>query len=126
MSFDSLFDNAMKMADQAIENALASPFHLQRKGVKSVEIKAIFDSKLEYKGGDNSNITPFACEQGALTVLNQRINKDDVKGAVVATPIGERTVVDVFYPDATTSILKLSVTSEGSSGGHHGRFVRTG
>lgn len=124
MEFDSLFDDAMKMADEQIEGLFSKAFSLARKRGDAININAIFDGSLMMQGGKNT--PPFACEQGALTVLNQRINKDDVKGAVVATPIGERTVVDVFYPDATTSILKLSVTSEGSSGGHHGRFVRTG
>lgn len=123
MDFDSTFDDAMLSADKVIEGVFASNFTLLLVDNSGLELNAIFDSELEYK--TSKNAPPFMCEQGALTVLNQRIDKEKVKGAKVETKLGSRVVVDVFYPDATTSVLQLSVDSKGSGGAHHGGFIRT-
>ena len=122
MDFDSIFDNAMLSADKVIEGVFASNFTLLLRDNTPLEIKAVFDSELEHKASKNA--APFMCEQGALTVFNQRIDKEKVKGAKVVTKLGSRVVVDVFYPDATTSVLQLSVDSRGIGGGHDGRFIR--
>ena len=123
MFFDNHFEQELKLADSVIETVFSSQFTLKLMNYESFEVKAIFDSELEYK--TSKNAPPFMCEQGALTVLNQRIDKEKVKGAKVETKLGSRVVVDVFYPDATTSVLQLSVDSKGSGGAHHGGFIRT-
>ncbi|MDG2881984.1 hypothetical protein P7M59_29275, partial [Vibrio parahaemolyticus] len=66
MEFDSLFDEAMKCADVAIEGAMASEFRLLLRSGSSLDIKAIFDSKLMPE--ENSNVrVAFIAEHGALT-----------------------------------------------------------
>ena len=127
MEFDSLFNEVMEMADQAIEDAMASKFRLLLRDGSNLDIKAIFDSVLEVKptSSKKSN-SPIICEQGALTVLNQRVDDSLVEGATVETPIGKRTVYDVYYPDATTSILQLVIYTTHGKGANHGGFIRTG
>ncbi|MDC5718267.1 hypothetical protein [Vibrio europaeus] len=127
MEFDSLFNEVMEMADQAIEDAMASKFRLLLRDGSNLDIKAIFDSVLEVKptSSKKSN-SPIICEQGALTVLNQRVDDSLVEGATVETPIGKRTVYDVYYPDATTSILQLAIYTTPGKGANHGGFIRTG
>ncbi|MGI2002038.1 hypothetical protein [Shewanella frigidimarina] len=120
MDFNSVFDAAMIIGDLAIEKAMASKFRLQLKDGGNLDIKAIFDVKLEPDNGrDNRAI--FIAEEGALTVLNCRINKTQVEGASVQTPLGERHVADVFYPDATTSVIVLCTRSRGR---HDGNFLK--
>lgn len=126
MEFDSLFNEAMEMADQAIEDAMASKFRLLLRDGSNLDIKAIFDAELELNSsGSKKNNTPIICEQGALTVLNHRVDSSIVEGATVETPIGKRTVYDVYYPDVTTSILKLAVYTPSGQGTNHGGFIRT-
>ncbi|MCL9783659.1 hypothetical protein M9194_19730 [Vibrio sp. S4M6] len=124
MNLDSLFDQAMITADQAIEDAMASKFSLLLTNGESLDIKAIFDEKLEVKTSSSmKHGTPLMCEEGALTSLNTRLDRSLVKGAIVEVPVGTRTVVDVFYPDMTTTILQLSPTTQ--KGVTNGRFIRT-
>lgn len=127
MNLDSIFDQALEKADQVVENTFASQFTLQLKSGASLDLKAIFDSVLEVKptSSKKSN-SPIICEQGALTVLNQRVDDSLVEGATVETPIGKRTVYDVYYPDATTSILQLVIYTTHGKGANHGGFIRTG
>lgn len=112
MNFDSLFDDAMRVADQAIENAMASEFRLLLKDGSSLDIKAIFDSKLMPQESSTNHIAVIA-EHGAFTVFNRRIEKQLVSGASVDTPLGTRHVADVLYPDETTSLLILSIKPNG-------------
>ena len=127
MEFDSLFNEVMEMADQAIEDAMASKFRLLLRDGSNLDIKAIFDSVLEVKpSSSKKSNSPIICEQGALTVLNQRVDDSLVEGATVETPIGKRTVYDVYYPDATTSILQLVIYTTHGKGANHGGFIRTG
>ncbi|MCE3221693.1 hypothetical protein G5C64_23160 [Vibrio diabolicus] len=112
MEFDSLFDEAMKCADVAIEGAMASEFRLLLKSGSSLDIKAIFDSKLMPEENSNARVA-FIAEHGALTVFNMRIEKQLVTGASVDTPLGTRHVSDVLYPDETTSLLILSMKPNG-------------
>ncbi|MEZ8201682.1 hypothetical protein [Vibrio splendidus] len=125
MGFDSIFDDAMKSADQAIESAMASDFHLLLKDGSDLKLKAIFDSTLMAKSTSSKNKNVPISEQGALTVLNHRVDSSIVEGATVETPIGKRTVYDVYYPDVTTSILKLAVYTPSGQGTNHGGFIRT-
>lgn len=120
MGFDSLFDNAMRLADHAIENTMASEFRLQLRDGSSLDIKAIFDAKLE-PSASRDNRSMFIAEEGALTVLNRRIDKTLVEGACVQTELGERHIADVFYPEANTSVLVLSTRGRGR---HDGNFLK--
>ncbi|ABU70950.1 hypothetical protein [Vibrio campbellii] len=112
MEFDSLFDEAMKCADFAIEGAMASEFRLLLRNGSSLDIKAIFDSKLMPEESSNTRVA-FIAEHGVLTVFNMRIEKQLVSGASVDTPLGTRHVSDVLYPDETTSLLILSMKPNG-------------
>jgi len=123
MGFDSIFDDALNRAGQVIENTFASTFTLQKVSGENLDINAIFDSALEISKGKNS--APFICENGALTVLNQRLSREEYKGAKVKTELGDRVVSDVLYSDSTTSVLLLSIDSQGSKGANNGRFIRT-
>lgn len=114
MNFDSLFDDAMRVADQAIENAMASEFRLELKDGSSLDIKAIFDTNLE-QPDDNYKHRSLIAENGALTVLNNRIDKDLVYAASVVTPLGTRYVASVEYPDATTTLLILTTKPQSNT-----------
>ncbi|MBD1559498.1 hypothetical protein HC752_21380 [Vibrio sp. S9_S30] len=114
MEFDSLFNEVMEMADQAIEDAMASKFRLLLRDGSNLDIKAIFDSKLMPQENNESHASVIA-EHGALTILNRRIAKKLVSGASVDTPLGTRHVADVLYPDETTSLLILSMKPNGKS-----------
>ncbi|MDC5723096.1 hypothetical protein [Vibrio europaeus] len=127
MTFGTDFEKAMAKADSDIESSFASPFKLQLKSGESLDLKAIFDSVLDIKPtSSRKSNSPILCEQGALTVLNQRVDDSLVEGATVETPIGKRTVYDVYYPDATTSILQLAIYTTPGKGANHGGFIRTG
>lgn len=112
MGFDSIFDDAMKVADQAIESAMASEFYLLLRDGSSLDIKAIFDSKLMPQGS-NKNQNAVIAEHGALTILNRRIDKQLVYAASVGTPLGIRHIAEVLYPDETTTLLILSLKPNG-------------
>ncbi|HGZ7337202.1 hypothetical protein [Vibrio parahaemolyticus] len=112
MDFDSLFDDAMRVADQAVEDVMASEFRLLLRDGSNLDIKAIFDSKLMPQESSTNHIAVIA-EHGAFTVFNRRIEKQLVSGASVDTPLGKRHVADVLYPDETTSLLILSMKPNG-------------
>ena len=116
MGFDSLFDNAMKVADQAIENVLTSEFKLLLRNGSSLDIKAIFDTNLEQTDdNDQYKYRSLIAENGALTVLNQRIERTQVYSASVVTPLGIKYVASVEYPDATTSLLILTTKQQSNA-----------
>ncbi|TON76111.1 hypothetical protein CGH51_06865 [Vibrio parahaemolyticus] len=123
MDLDSLFDNAMKVADQRIENTMASKFTFHFESGESLELMAIFDTALAVKDNDKQRL-PVVFEEGLLTVLNQRVDKS-IKGAVVMTPLGERVVYDVFYSDHSTSLLQLSPSQSSSRGDYDGNLIPT-
>ncbi|EJB8454881.1 hypothetical protein MW332_004729 [Vibrio parahaemolyticus] len=123
MNLDSLFDNAMKVADQRIENTMASKFTFLFESGESLELMAIFDTALQVKDNDKQRL-PVVFEEGLLTVLNQRVDKS-IKGAVVMTPLGERVVYDVFYSDHSTSLLQLSPSQSSSRGDYDGNLIPT-
>ena len=112
MEFDSIFNKAMKVADQAIESVMASEFHLLLRDGSSLDIKAIFDSNLMPQGS-NKNQNAVIAEHGALTILNRRIDKQLVYAASVGTPLGTRHIAEVLYPDETTTLLILSLKPNG-------------
>ena len=120
MDFDSLFDDAMRVADQAVEDVMASEFRLLLRDGSSLDINAIFDAKLD-SSSRTENRPLFIAEEGALTVLNSRINKNLVEGASVQTELGERHVADVFYPEPNVSILILSTRGRSH---HSGNFLK--
>ena len=120
MTFDSLFDDAMKLADEAIERTMTSEFRLQLRDGSHLNVSAVFDAKLEPASG-RTNRSMFIAEEGALTVLNRRIDKALVEGACVQTELGERHIADVFYPEANTSVLVLSTRGRGR---HDGNFLK--
>ncbi len=121
MNLDSIFDRAMAQADSCIEKAMASKFTFELVTGESLELMAIFDTELKIKSNDKQRL-PMIFEEGALTVLNKRVDKK-IKGAIVETPVGERVVYDVFYPDHSTSILQLSVSSSDQRGEYDGEFI---
>lgn len=100
---------------------MASKFTFELVTSESLELMAIFDTELKVKSNDKQRV-PMIFEEGALTVLNKRVDKK-IKGARVATPVGERVVYDVFYPDHSTSILQLSVSSSDQRGAYDGQFI---
>lgn len=112
MGFDSIFDEVMKLADQAIDNSMASEFSLRLRDGSSLEINAIFDSKLMPQGSNKNQNTVIA-EHGALTILHRRIDKQSVYAASVDTPLGTRYIADVLYPDEITTLLILSQKPNG-------------
>lgn len=120
MAFDSLFNAAMEIADHAIEDAMASEFCLLLRDGSNLHLKAIFDAKLEVSSRSESR-PMFVAEEGALTVLNKRLDKSLVEGASVMTTIGDRHIADVFYPEPNVSILIL--TNRGRSH-HSGNFLK--
>lgn len=123
MNLDSLFDKAMMMADQRIENTMASKFTFLLESGESLELMAIFDTALQVKDNDKQRL-PVVFEEGLLTVLNQRVDKT-IKGAIVMTPLGERVVYDVFYSDHSTSLLQLSPSQSSSRGDYDGDLIPT-
>ncbi|MGL6025867.1 MAG: hypothetical protein ACRC0U_01935 [Vibrio sp.] len=100
---------------------MASKFKLELIGGESLELMAIFDAELKIKSNDKRRL-PLIFEEGALTVLNLRVDKS-IKGARVGTPLGERVVYDVFYSDHSTSILQLSISSQAQRGEYDGQFI---
>ena len=95
---------------------MASEFHLSLRDGTNLDIKAIFDASLEYSN-KTENRPPFVAEDGALTVLNNRLDKKMIEGASTQTPLGVRHVADVFYPDYNTTIIILSERGAGSFDG---------
>ena len=114
MSLDSIFDQALIKADQAVENTFTSQFTLRLKDGGNLDLKAIFDTNLE-QPDDNYKHRSLIAENGALTVLNNRIDKDLVYAASVVTPLGTRYVASVEYPDATTTLLILTTKPQSNT-----------
>lgn len=123
MNLDSIFDKAMKVADNRIESTMASKFTFEMDNGESLELMAIFDTELQVKGNDKTR-QPVIYEEGLLTVLNMKVDKS-IKGARVETPLGLRVVYDVFYHDHNTSLLQLSVSSSDQRGAYSGQFIPT-
>ncbi|MGI9835675.1 hypothetical protein ACJPQX_20750 [Vibrio vulnificus] len=114
MDFDSLFDDAMRVADQAVEDVMASEFRLLLRDGSNLDIKAIFDTNLEHLEEKNRPRS-LIVENGTLTVLNQRVDKDLVYAASVVTSLGTRYVASVEYPDATTTLLILTTKPQSNT-----------
>lgn len=107
----SRFDRLTVRLDARVNRAMASPYSLLLKSGASMEIAAIWDSSLQEAkvptGSSNPRGVRVASEQGVLTVLQNRLRREDVMGAEVETPLGTRWVVDLDYTDATTTVLML-------------------
>ena len=103
-------------ADRAINAAMANHYQLALKSGGQLEIEAIWDSSLQEAktatGTNNPRGVRAASEQGVLTVLQNRLRREDVMGAAVDTPLGTRWVVDLDYPDATTTVLMLGLAGD--------------
>ena len=121
MSFDSLFGDAMIIADQAIAGVFGTEFKLSLRDGSSLDINAIFDTSQE-QTGDNKYRSLIA-ENGALTVLNQRIERTQIYSASVVTPLGTKYVASVEYPDATTSLLILTTKQQSNTVAPNDNFL---
>jgi len=99
-------------ADRAINAAMANHYQLALKSGGQLEIEAIWDSSLQEAKTPNPRGVRAASEQGVLTVLQNRLRREDVMGAAVDTPLGTRWVVDLDYPDATTTVLMLGLAGD--------------
>ncbi|MCK0187866.1 hypothetical protein MWU31_21830 [Aeromonas hydrophila] len=109
---------------------MANPYSLLLKSGASLEIAAIWDtSQQEAKvptGSSNPRGVRVASEQGVLTVLQNRLRREDVMGAEVETPLGRRWVVDLDYTDATTTVLMLGLAGDANlPAGSGPRFSKT-
>ncbi|KFC09035.1 hypothetical protein GTGU_01227 [Trabulsiella guamensis ATCC 49490] len=113
MEFNNVFDSAIASADAAIMECMSSPFGLVLRTGDILNIKAIYDTELASAPGKKDVASPrtidVSLEHGALTVLGQRIDRNLIAGAVVNTPQGEKAVGGVLYPDATTTLIVLTV-----------------
>lgn len=112
----SRFDRLTVRLDARVNGAMASPYTLLLKSGASLEIAAIWDSSLQEAkvptGSSNPRGVRVASEQGVLTVLQNRLRREDVMGAEVETPLGRRWVVDLDYTDATTTVLMLGLAGD--------------
>jgi len=116
-------------ADQAINAVMANGYQLALKNGGQLAIDAIWDSSLQEAktptGTSNPRGVRAASEQGVLTVLQNRLRREDVLGAAVDTPLGRRWVVDLDYPDATTTVLMLGLAGDAVlPGGTGERFTK--
>ncbi|MBU3825205.1 MAG: hypothetical protein H9917_10340 [Candidatus Oceanisphaera merdipullorum] len=109
------FDNAVAAMDEAITKVMASPYVLVLKIGGELAIKAI----LEHETGESTQpglgkarAIRATTEQAMLTVLGQRLARDQVLGAQVETALGTRWVSEVFYPDETTTELQLGLAGD--------------
>ncbi len=126
----SRFDRLTVRLDARVNRAMASPYTLLLKSGASMEIAAIWDtSQQEAKvptGSSNPRGVRVASEQGVLTVLQNRLRREDVMGAEVETPLGTRWVVDLDYTDATTTVLMLGLAGDANlPAGSGPRFSKT-
>ncbi|EKS7795098.1 hypothetical protein JGK43_003460 [Edwardsiella piscicida] len=112
----SRFDLAINRLDTRINTAMSCRYDLVLKSGSILTVDAIWDStQQEAKSGAVSNHPRFlraVSEHGVLTVLQQRLVRDDVMGAAVETPHGPRWVVDLDYPDATATVLLLGISGD--------------
>lgn len=115
MSSDS-FSDLVADADMAINAVMARQYSLLLKSGATLEISAIWDASLQEAkvptGTNNPRGVRVASEQGVLTVLQNRLRREDVMGAEVETPLGPRWVVDLDYTDATTTVLMLGLAGD--------------
>ena len=126
----SRFDRMTVRLDARINRAMASPYSLLLKGGDRLEIAAIWDSSLQEAkvptGSSHPRGVRVASEQGVLTVLQNRLRREDVMGAEVETPLGTRWVVDLDYTDATTTVLMLGLAGDANlPAGTGTRFSKT-
>ena len=126
----SRFDRLTVRLDARVNRAMASPYSLLLKSGASMEIAAIWDSSLQEAkvptGSSNPRGVRVASEQGVLTVLQNRLRREDVMGAEVETPLGRRWVVDLDYTDATTTVLMLGLAGAANlPAGTGTRFSKT-
>lgn len=124
------FSELVELADEAINATMANPYSLLLKSGASMEIAAIWDSSLQEAkvptGSSNPRGVRVASEQGVLTVLQNRLRREDVMGAEVETPLGRRWVVDLDYTDATTTVLMLGLAGDANlPAGSGPRFSKT-
>lgn len=110
------FSALLADADMAINAVMANQYSLLLKGGDQLEIVAIWDTSLQETkvpaGTSNPRGVRAASEQGVLTVLQNRLRREDVMGAAVDTPIGRRWIVDLDYSDATTTVLMLGLAGD--------------
>lgn len=110
------FSALLSDADQAINEVMGSLYQLTLKTGGQLEIVAIWDTSLQEAkvptGTNNPRGVRVASEQGVLTVLQNRLRREDVMGAAVDTPIGRRWIVDLDYSDATTTVLMLGLAGD--------------
>lgn len=124
------FSDLLADADMATNAVMASQYSLLLKGGDRLEIAAIWDSSLQEAkvptGSSNPRGVRLTSEQGVLTVLQNRLRRDDVMGAEVETPLGTRWVVDLDYTDATTTVLMLGLAGDANlPAGSGPRFSKT-
>lgn len=126
----SRFDRLTVRLDARVNRAMASHYTLLLKSGSSMEIAAILDTSLQEAkvptGSSNPRGVRVASEQGVLTVLQNRLRREDVMGAEVETPLGTRWVVDLDYTDATTTVLMLGLAGDANlPAGTGPRFSKT-
>ena len=105
------FSELVELADEAINATMSRQFDLTLKSGSILPLQAIFDTQQQEArsptGQSNTRAVRAVCEAGTLTVLGHRLNRSDVMGAKVTTPIGPRIVADVDYPDEYSTQLLL-------------------
>ncbi|MGL5370794.1 MAG: hypothetical protein ACRDBF_07185 [Plesiomonas shigelloides] len=126
---DALFDDAMKMADEAIMDNMSVPFILELRDGCSLTINGIYDTQLSVATGSGSSNAPrpfdAMFEHGLLTVLGVRLERRLVFGAAVDTAQGRRVIADINYPDATSTVLVLGLPDgDKLPAGNGVRFIR--
>jgi len=124
------FSDLVADADMAINAVMARQYSLLLKSGATLEISAIWDASLQEAkvptGTNNPRGVRVASEQGVLTVLQNRLRREDVMGAEVETPLGPRWVVDLDYTDATTTVLMLGLAGDANlPTGTGPRFTKT-
>lgn len=124
------FSDLLADADMAINAEMANQYSLQLKNGNLLDIAAIWDSSLQEAkvpaGSTNPRGVRVVSEKGVLTVLQNRLRREDVMGAEVETPLGTRWVVDLDYTDATTTVLMLGLAGDANlPAGTGTRFSKT-
>lgn len=107
----SNFDQLMAAADAVLSKEFGSDYELHLKNGSTQIFRAIFDTKLITKKNGTEQILKEV-KHGLLEVLNSRIDKNLVVDAEVTTQLGPRRVIDVIYPDETSSALILTSLKE--------------
>lgn len=107
----SRFDRLTVRLDARVNAAMAKDYQLVLKSGSILPLQAIFDTQQQEArsptGQSNPRAVRAVCEAGTLTVLGHRLNRSDVMGAKVTTPLGPRIVADVDYPDEYSTQLIL-------------------